>query len=143
MYGHLLREGTDAELIDVLEKVVAKYKQSTYQASFGAQLYLLQSNVNAAKQMVEPAKNSAIGQYTLALIDAVTGFEEQALSYKVEKEWMQHSVLANIAYAKGDVATLEKEAALAVEQTKGVQRYSNYYTFKRMIDKAKNNEQEK
>ena len=137
MYGHLLREGTDDQLIDVLEQIIKKYKQATYQASFGAQLYLLKDNINMARRVVEPAENSAIGQYTMALIDAITGNEQQALTYKVEKPWMQHSILANIAYAKGDIVTLEKEAALAVELAKGVQHYSNYYIFKRMIEKLK------
>ena len=131
-YAYLLREGTDEQIVRALEKILKKYKAPKYQATYGASYYVLQKNYQAARDIVIPIQHSEIGQYTLGLIAASEGKREEALRYTYTKPWMKHSILANLAFAEGNIEEFNEHSTLAISQSKGLQRYSNFYAFNRL-----------
>ena len=133
-YMHLLREGTNAELVEALDRVLAQYKQPKVQAVYGANKAILQGDFTTARRLAEPIASTEVGQYTLALIEAMQGNREEAGRYSLSKEWMKASIEANLAFVEKDREAFEREARKAIDGAKGVQYYSNTYVFKRMRD---------
>lgn len=133
-YMHQLREGTKEDQLEAIEAVLAKYKQPQVQAVYGANKAIMLDEFTKARRLAEPIASSEIGQYTLALIEAVQGNREEAKRYSLQKEWMKASIEANLAYIEKDRETFEREAQKAINNAKGIQYYSNTYVFKRMRD---------
>ncbi|MGM9948568.1 MAG: hypothetical protein ACI33P_00515 [Lysinibacillus sp.] len=133
-YMHLLRDGTNAELIDALDRVLAQYKQTKVQAVYGANKAIMQEDFGTARRLAEPISSTEIGQYTLALIEAMQGNREEAERYSLTKEWMKAGIEANLAFVEKDRVAFEREAQNAIDGAKGGQYYSNTYVFKRMRD---------
>ena len=133
-YMHQLREGTKENQLEAIDAVLAKYKQPQVQAVYGANKAVMLDEFGKARRLAEPISSSEIGQYTLALIEAVQGNREQAKRYSLQKEWMKASIEANLAYIEKDGEAFEREAQKAINNAKGIQYYSNTYVFKRMRD---------
>ncbi|WP_413363296.1 hypothetical protein [Lysinibacillus sp. 3P01SB] len=133
-YMHQLREGTKENQLEAIDAVLAKYKQPQVQAVYGANKAIMLDEFGKARRLAEPISSSEIGQYTLALIEAVQGNREQAKRYSLQKEWMKASIEANLAYIEKDREAFEREAQKAINNAKGIQYYSNTYVFKRMRD---------
>lgn len=133
-YMHQLREGTKENQLEAIDAVLAKYKQPQVQAVYGANKAIMLDEFGKARRLAEPISSSEIGQYTLALIEAVQGNREQTKRYSLQKEWMKASIEANLAYIEKDREAFEREAQKAINNAKGIQYYSNTYVFKRMRD---------
>ncbi len=133
-YMHQLREGTKENQLEAIDAVLAKYKQPQVQAVYGANKAIMLDEFGKARRLAEPIASSEIGQYTLALIEAVQGNREQAKRYSLQKKWMKASIEANLAYIEKDREAFEREAQKAINNAKGIQYYSNTYVFKRMRD---------
>ena len=133
-YMHLLREGTNTELIGALDKVLAQYKQPEVQAVYGANKAIMQEDFVNARRLAEPISSTEIGQYTLALIEAMQGNREEAGRYSLQKNWTRASIEANLAFAEKDRTAFERESQKAIDGAKGGQYYVNTYVFKRMRD---------
>lgn len=133
-YMHQLREGTKENQLEAIDAVLAKYKQPQVQAVYGANKAIMLDEFGKARRLAKPISSSEIGQYTLALIEAVQGNREQAKRYSLQKEWMKASIEANLAYIEKDREAFEREAQKAINNAKGIQYYSNTYVFKRMRD---------
>lgn len=133
-YMHQLREGTKENQLEAIDAVLAKYKQPQVQAVYGANKAIMLDEFGKARRLAEPISSSEIGQYTLALIEAVQGNREEAKRYSLQKEWMKASIEANLAYIEKDREAFEREAQKAINNAKGIQYYSNTYVFKRMRD---------
>lgn len=131
-FMHQLRRGTKEDQLKAIDKVLAKYKQAQVQAVYGANKAIMLEDFDKARRVTEPIVSSEIGQYTLALIEAVQGNREEAGRYSFQKEWMKAGIKANLAFAEKDRETFEQEAQKAINSAKGIQYYSNTYVFKRM-----------
>lgn len=134
-YTDLMREGTDEQLIEAINLILKKYKQPKIQAIYGANAAILQKDFEAARCKVKPVANTELGQYTMALIEAMTGKREEAMKFHLKKDWMNASIEANLAYTEQDYETFNRQADRAIDEAAGMQYYSNYYVFKRMKDK--------
>lgn len=132
VFLHHLREGTDEELLEAIDAVLEKYKQPKVQAAYGANKAMMLRDFDTAHRLAEPIASSEIGQYTLALIEAMQGNREAAGRYSIQKEWMKASIEANVAFVEKDWQVFRQEAEKAVRSAKGIQYYSNTYIFKRM-----------
>lgn len=136
-YAHILPTATDYDLIEALQKIVAKYKNSKYEAIYGAYLALLQDDTYKAKQYISIIKHTEIGRYTQALIDVYEGNYDEAANANIQKRWMSEGILTYIAFFQKDVAAFNKHRDNAIEHARGVQRYVNIHTFARLEHELK------
>ena len=137
-YAYILPTATDGELIEVLEAITQKYKSTKYASIYGAYAALFKEDSEAARKSIQPIAHTEVGRYTKALIDIFEGKYEEATKHDVKKQWMQHSILAHIAFYKGDVNTLNEQAALSTNAVGGIQHYVNLHTFNKMKKELKN-----
>lgn len=132
-----LRKGTDEELLAAIDEILAKYKQPQVQAVYGANRAMMQGDFLEARHWAEPIASSEIGQYTMALIEAMQGKREEAGRYSFQKDWMKASIEANLAFVEKDRKTFDREVQKSIDNAKGIQYYTNTYVFKRMKDEWK------
>jgi hypothetical protein len=132
LYMYLLRDGTNEELLGVLDQVLTKYKNEKYQAIYGTLHALLQEDFQAARQYIKPMLHKEVGQYTNDLIDILEGNYDDIPTKSYEKDWMNSSIVAHKAYMEKDIEGFEIASRQAVQQAVGIQHYGNYYTFQRM-----------
>lgn len=133
-YLHKLRDGTDDELKDAVQQVLQKHKNGKYHAAYGMVSAMLEEDFEAAQRYNNVLLPEENGRYNATIIQILAG-NELHTKEQFSKPWMNTSIEAHQAYMKRDAAYFRDLAQEAVEQTKGVQRYINHYSFQRMMDK--------
>lgn len=127
----MLAEGTDEQFREGLEAIVKKYKNTKYEAAYGALLAMVNGDYELAHRYNEPQLHKEVGQYTNYIIDIMAGKEIGDVP-AFKKSWMNSSIEAHQAAMHMDLQTFEIMSRQATNQAKGIQYYGNFYTFKRM-----------
>lgn len=130
----LLAQGTDEEFMNSLEAIVKKYKNTKYEATYGALLAMMQGNFEQAHRYNKPQLHKEVGKYTHYLIEIMAGKEIEDVPV-FKQSWMNASLEAHRAFVRKDLMTFEILSKQATNQAKGIQYYGNYYTFKRMRER--------
>ena len=134
----MLAEGTDDQFREGLEAIVKKYKNTKYEATYGALLAMMNGDFELAHRYNEPQLHKEVGQYTNYIIDVMAGKEIGDVP-AFKKSWMNSSIEAHQAAMRKDLLAFEGLANQAINQAKGIQYYGNYYTFKRMRERLETN----
>ena len=127
----MLAEGTDDQFRESLESIIKKYKNTKYEATYGALLAMMNGDYELAHRYNEPQLHKEVGQYTNYIIDVMAGKEIGDVP-AFKESWMNTSIEAHQAAMRQDLLAFEGLANQATNQAKGIQYYGNYYTFKRM-----------
>ncbi|MFF5996916.1 hypothetical protein AAGS61_19580 [Lysinibacillus sp. KU-BSD001] len=131
-YLYQLREGSDAQITAALDRVLEKYNNQKLQAIYGANRAVFLKDFDAARRLIAPVAQTEIGQYTLALVAALENDETEMNNYTVQTPWMQSGLNAHLAFARGDRVTFERNMKQSINESKGIQYYSNIHMFERM-----------
>ena len=134
----MLAQGTDEEFQESLEAIVKKYKNTKYEATYGALLAMMNGDFELAHRYNEPQLHKEVGQYTNYIIDIMAGKEIGDVP-AFKQSWMNASIEAHKAAMRKDLQTFEMMSSQATNQAKGIQYYGNYYTFKRMRNRLEIN----
>lgn len=130
----MLAEGTDDQFRESLESIIKKYKNTKYEATYGALLAMMNGDYELAHRYNEPQLHKEVGQYTNYIIDVMAGKEIGDVP-AFKESWMNSSIEAHQAAMRMDLQTFEIMSRQATDQAKGIQYYGNYYTFKRMKER--------
>lgn len=130
-YTYATAKGSDNELNESMNAILAKYKSSYIQAVYKMNDAILHANYDQAMLVAMSIKEKPLGQYGLALIYALQGDREKANTFALQKNWQKHCVDALLAYNEHS-PTYEKKKELALKASKGIQLFSNYYFFERL-----------
>ncbi|WP_332645223.1 hypothetical protein [Lysinibacillus sp. 54212] len=131
-YALTLPNGSKSEQIQAIDKILAKYPSPLMQATYGANRAILQMDFEAAKKAIEPIKDQPLGQYTLALIQAFQGNQNDANSFRLSKKWMKPLIEAVLAFQDGDRIRYEEFREEALKHARGIQHYTIYHFFLRI-----------
>ena len=119
-----------------IDNLLATYKSPIMQATHRANRAMLDHQYPVAKQFAEQIPNDVMRNYQLALIDATQG-QEKAQQYVLAKPWMTSLVAAVFHYKKGQLAEYEVQKNNALQQSGGIQYFTNYYFFEHIREKVK------
>lgn len=131
-YALTLPKGTKSEQIQAIDKILAKYKSPLMQATYRTNRALLNKDYEEAKKAVEPIQDKPLGQFSLALIYALQEDKEHAHSFNLAKPWMKPLIEAVLSYKEGHINDFERCRDVALQHSRGIQYYSNYYFFERI-----------
>ncbi len=132
MYGYLygLKNEDINVAVEHLEILMEKYKKTTNYNTYGYIKEILLNNFEGARKHAEDMKNTPIGKYSLAAVDAYEGKGEQHFDTTFSKPWMLDAIKATHYYIIGDHQLYENHRDLVIAQSKGIQLVSNIYVYK-------------
>ena len=119
-----------------IDNILATYKSPIMQATHRANRAMLDYQYPVAKQFAEQIPNDLMRNYHLALIDATQG-QEKAQHCVLAKPWMTSLITAVFHYKKGQLDEYEIQKKNALQQSRGIQYFTNYYFFEHINDKVK------
>ena len=119
-----------------IDNILATYKSPIMQATHRANRAMLDHQYPVAKQFAEQIPNDLLRNYHLALIDATQG-QAKAQHYVLAKPWMTSLIAAVFHYKKGQLDEYEIQKKNALQQSRGIQYFTNYYFFEHINDKVK------
>ena len=119
-----------------IDNILATYKSPIMQATHRANQAMLDHQYPVAKQFAEQIPNDLMRNYHLALIDATQG-QAKAQHYVLAKPWMTSLIAAVFHYKKGQLDEYELQKNNTLQQSRGIQYFTNYYFFEHINDKVK------
>ena len=142
MYGYLLalKDENIENAVENLDTIIEKYKKTSNYNAYGFIKEILLNNYEAARKHAVEMKETPIGKYSLAAVDAYEGNGEQHFNTSFSKPWMVDSIKATHYYIHGDYELYENHRDLVIAQSKGIQLLSNIYTSK-IFEKTKHTNQ--
>lgn len=127
-----LGQGSEEGQREALRGVLKKYKNTKYEAVYGAALSMMDENYEAAQQYNAAILHKEEGQYTKIIIDLLAGNEVKVPIPTFKKQWMNKSIEAHEAFVRGDVQAFDARVQEVLAASKGVQHYGNYFSFAKM-----------
>lgn len=122
--------GTKDDQLDAIEKILRKYKQPHIKHYYQAIRAYLKEDYPLALQEASFINKKPLENYLKALTFAAMGDKDQALCIALEKNWMKEAILAMIAFQEKDEQAFQHHSAKAIEQAKGIQRFSLQASFR-------------
>ena len=119
-----------------IDNILATYKSPIMQATHRANRAMLDHQYPVAKQFAEQIPNDLMRNYHLALIDATQG-QAKAQHYVLAKPWMTSLIAAVFHYKKGQLDEYEIQKKSTLQQSRGIQYFTNYYFFEHINEKVK------
>ena len=140
MYGYLwaLKNADIKNAVEHLETLMDKYKKTSNYNAYGYTKEILLNNLEGARRHAENMKDTPIGRYSLAAVDAYEGNGEQHFNTSFSKPWMVDAIKASHYYIHGDHELYATHRDLVIAKSKGLQLLSNIYSY-RILEKTKYN----
>ena len=140
MYGLLwaLKNEDIKDAVEHLETLMEKYKKTSNYYAYGYIKEILLNNLDGARRHAEDMKDTPIGRYSLAAVDAYEGHGEQHFNTLFSKPWMVDAIKASHYYIHGDHELYATHRDLVIAKSKGIQLLSNIYSY-RILEKTKYN----
>lgn len=132
----VLENGTKEDEIEAMDKVIAHYRQPMMKHTYEMNKAIRLDDLETAAHFADKLGTHPFGQYGKAMIAAYTGNAEEARSYTLKHAWMNTAIEATVAYVQKDMTTFKQLAEQAITQTKGMQRFTFIYSFKKMEREA-------
>lgn len=128
-YILVLENGTKEEEIEAMDRIIDHYKQPVIKHTYEMNRAIRLDDFELAEIFADKLMDTPNGTYGKASIAALLGNRDQAKSYPLKKEWMEHAVEAQLAFAENNIEAFEQFAAKAVERSKGLQRFTLHHSF--------------
>lgn len=126
------KDGDVKTQMAAIDTLLARYSSPVVQGTYKASRAMLVKDYKAAREAAATIPNMAMKDYSLALIEATIGKKNQTAQYSLAKPWMKSLIEAIVSYREGDLKNYELHKNTSLEQTSGIQYFSNYYFFKRI-----------
>ncbi|WP_422124064.1 hypothetical protein DHX103_04420 [Planococcus sp. X10-3] len=132
-FPYALGHGSDQDIENAIERILAVHKQATMQSVYRTLLAIYRGQSSIAQQHAEGIDREPMRSYYLAHAAVASGDLERAadISKGIPEPWMKHSIEALIAFEKNDArfySLVEKSVGAA----RGVQKYTLEKSFERM-----------
>ena len=124
--------GTKAEQLQVLDEVIAKYKQPVMKYNFLFNKAILEQDITGAKEAAEKIQKEPLTSYALCYIAALEGRTGDMRSEKLTQPWMQPAIEAVYAHEMKDEIAFARFTNESIDAARGVQKYSLIHSFKQM-----------
>ncbi|MFP5108956.1 hypothetical protein ACSU6B_19635 [Neobacillus sp. C211] len=130
-----LANNLDGDVEDAIKKVLLKYKTPARQALFRTIYSLYKHDTEKAKTNLERIQPLKLRQYYLALVCIEEDKLQDAISIsdKINSNWMKNTILAEVYLKEGNIEKAKTYANQAVKETKGIQKYSIYKNFEKIL----------
>lgn len=134
MCAYLLtvENGTKADEIEAIDKILARYRQPVMQHTYEMNKAIRLDDFETAAHFADKLGSHYFAAYGKASIAALTGQFDEARSYTQKHEWMTAAIEVMIAYTANDKASFKTYGDEAIAKTKGMQRYTLVYSFRKM-----------
>lgn len=131
------KEGTHAEQTEALDQVLLRYTAPLVQGTYKATRAMLHKDTKGALEAAATIPNVLMKNFALAQIEACIGKRTVAGSYQLAKPWMRSMIAAIISYRDGDMLAFKRQKEAALNESAGIQYFSNYYFFERIGEYVK------
>ena len=134
LYQYMLtqKDGDVKAQMAAIDTLLARYSSPVVQGTYKASRAMLVKDYKTAFEAAETIPNIAMKNYSLALIEAMIGKKNQTAQYTLTKPWMKSLIEAIVSYREGDLKNYELHKNASLEQTSGIQYFSNHYFFERI-----------
>ncbi len=114
-----------------MEKLLKKFKQPAAQGMYKVIFALYNKDANEARKYIDMIKQPEYKKYYEAgiAIEEKDYEEAQRISTALQKDWMREAVLAEVQKGKGNLEQAKVHARMALEGSKGLQRYMYHKTY--------------
>lgn len=126
------KDGDITAQMAAIDALLAKYSSPVVQGTYKAGRAMLVKDYKAARDAAAIIPNIAMKNYSLALIEAMIGKKSNIAEYPLAKPWMKSLMEAIVSYREGDLQNYELHKNASLDQTSGIQYFSNYYFFERI-----------
>lgn len=136
-YAYALAYGREEDIERALGLILKKHKQKEMQTIYQANLALHQKDHQKLLQLATEMTKPDYQPYYSGLAYALSGQLQEAKMYvnEIQTPWMLHSLKASIAIREDHVDTYESEKEKAIENARGIQKYSIYHRFEKLPGK--------
>lgn len=126
------KDGDVKTQMAAIDTLLARYSSPVVQGTYKASRAMLVKDYKTAREATSVIPNIAMKDYSLALIEATIGKKNHMAEYTLAKPWMKYLIEAIVSYREGDLKNYELHKNASLNQTSGIQYFSNYYFFKRI-----------
>lgn len=132
-FYYALANQVDDQVEEELNRLITKYKDRRKQALFQTIYALHKQDVEMAKIHVMNIQPSTYQTYYLAAIALEEGKFDEAVEYakRIPTKWMKDTIQCELARKQGEMKRACQFAEQAIEQTRGLQRYTLVKQFER------------
>ncbi|TQR20805.1 hypothetical protein [Psychrobacillus vulpis] len=133
-YPLAVKTGDSDKIMESIQTILDKHKQSYIQEVYKTNLALYENNVSKIEQLARQISKEPLRTYYMAYAEALKGnFEEtRALKKSLPVLWMQHAIEAIIAKEQRDLNRFREEADAGVAHARGIQKFNLLYSFQHM-----------
>ena len=133
------KDGDVKTQMAAIDALLARYSSPVVQGTYKASRAMLIKDYKTAREAAATIPNIAMKNYSLALIEATVGKKNNIAEYTLAKPWMKSLIEAIVSYREGDLKNYELHKNTSLEQTSGIQYFSNYYFFERIQEYVSKN----
>ena len=126
------KDGDVKTQMAAIDALLARYSSPVVQGTYKASRAMLIKDYKTAREAAATIPNIAMKNYSLALIEATIGKKNHSAQYTLAKPWMKSLIEAIVSYREGDLKNYELHKNVSLNQTAGIQYFSNYYFFERI-----------
>ena len=131
------KDGDVKTQMAAIDTLLARYSSLVIQGTYKASRAMLVKDYKTARDAAATIPNIAMKNYSLALIEATIGKKNNIAGYTLAKPWMKSLIEAIVSYREGDLKNYELHKNTSLNQTSGIQYFSNYYFFERIHEYVK------
>lgn len=135
-YTYSLKSGSAQVQLQAIDLVLAAYQSPLVQGMYRSHKALLEHDYNTAKDFASQIPNELMRNYHLALIEASQG-NDKSKNFLLQKPWMSSMIAATLHYKKGNMTEFELQKKEALNQSRGIQYFSNFFYLERIDEKIK------
>lgn len=130
-YALAIKTGDRDAIIQVINKILSKYKQPYMQEVYKTNLALYENDISLFDTLAREISKEPLRTYYIAYAEALQGNYEEARTLKdnLPAGWMQHAIEAIIANEQGDLESFRRQASASVESARGIQKFNLVYLF--------------
>jgi len=126
------KDGDVKTQMAAIDTLLARYSSPVVQGTYKASRAMLVKDYRTARAAATTIPNISMKNYSLALIEATIGKKNHSAQYTLAKPWMKSLIEAIVSYREGDLKNYELHKNVSLNQTAGIQYFSNYYFFERI-----------
>ena len=131
------KEGDVNTQMAAIDSLLARYSSPVVQGTYKASRAMLLKDYKTAREAAATIPNMAMKNYSLVLIEVMIGKKNNIAGYTLAKPWMKSLIEAIVSYREGDLQNYEIHKNASLSQTAGIQYFSNYYFFERIVEYVK------
>lgn len=133
-YPLAIKTGDPEKIIESIQAILNKHNSRYMQEVYKTNLAFYENNVSKIEQLAKQISKEPLRTYYIAYVEVLKGNFEEARKQKenLPTGWMPYAIEAIIAKEQGDIVSFRKEADASIDQARGIQKFSLFYSFEHM-----------